>query len=151
MSSRAGDDRPIRHFTIAEADALVPHLESTFARILRIRTELHSAAASLDRLGEATDPESLRRTEGAPEVRAIRGRAIALLETLGEELDGLLELGVQVKDLDTGLCDFVVRREGRDVLLCWRLGEKQIGYWHELDSGFRGRRPLDQAFERLLH
>lgn len=52
--------------------------------------------------------------------------------------------GVVVRDLDEGICDFRARRGGRDVYLCWRVGEERIGWWHELDAGFRGRRPLDE-------
>jgi hypothetical protein len=51
---------------------------------------------------------------------------------------------VVVRDLDSGLCDFPARRAGRDVFLCWRVGEPEIGWWHEPDAGFRGRRPVDE-------
>ncbi len=52
------------------------------------------------------------------------------------------EHGALVKDLDIGLVDFPAEREGEDVLLCWRLGEEQVGYWHGLEEGFSGRRPF---------
>jgi len=52
------------------------------------------------------------------------------------------ELGALVKDLDEGLVDFPAQREGEDVLLCWRLGEDEIGFWHGLEDGFSGRRSL---------
>ncbi len=52
------------------------------------------------------------------------------------------EAGGLVKDLDEGLVDFPAQREGEEVLLCWRLGEDEIGYWHGLEEGFSGRRPL---------
>src|SRR5262245_22480949 len=130
-----------RYFTVDEANALVPRLEAAFGRILRLRAQLRAAGAELEKLGESTDHDSLRRSDGAAEAVAARGRALAMLETLTEELNAIHELGVQVKDLDIGLCDFVARREGRDVLLCWRLGEKRVGFWHELTTGFAGRRP----------
>jgi hypothetical protein len=70
-------------------------------------------------------------------------------ELLDEEVAGIArcvarihELGALVKDLDDGLVDFPARREGADVLLCWRLGEDEIGFWHGLDEGFSGRKPL---------
>jgi len=140
-----------RYFTVDEANALVPRLESAFGRILRVRAQLRAAGAELERLGEPTDHDALHRSDGTPEAVAARGRALAMLEMLTEELSALHEIGVQVKDLDSGLCDFVARREGRDVLLCWRLGEKEIAWWHELTNGFAGRKPLDGGFERLLH
>jgi hypothetical protein len=70
-------------------------------------------------------------------------------ERLDEEVAGIArcvarinDVGAQVKDLDAGLVDFPAIRDGEDVLLCWRLGEDEIGYWHGLDEGFSGRKPL---------
>jgi hypothetical protein len=51
--------------------------------------------------------------------------------------------GVIVRDLDTGICDFPALRGGREVYLCWRVGEERIEWWHETGAGFAGRRPLD--------
>jgi hypothetical protein len=53
--------------------------------------------------------------------------------------------GVIVRDLDTGICDFPALREGREVYLCWRVGEERIEWWHETGAGFAGRQPLDDA------
>ena len=68
---------------------------------------------------------------------------------LDEEVAGIArcvarihEVGALVKDLDEGLVDFPATRGGRDVLLCWRLGEDEVGFWHGLDEGFSGRKPL---------
>jgi hypothetical protein len=70
-------------------------------------------------------------------------------EQLDEEVAGIArcvarihEVGALVKDLDDGLVDFPATRGGRDVMLCWRLGEDEIGFWHGLDEGFSGRKPL---------
>ena len=70
-------------------------------------------------------------------------------EQLDEEVAGIArcvarihEVGALVKDLDDGLVDFPATRDGEDVLLCWRLGEDEIGFWHGLDEGFSGRKPL---------
>jgi len=70
-------------------------------------------------------------------------------ERLDEEVAGIArcvarihELGALVKDLDEGLVDFPAQRAGEDVLLCWRLGEAEIGFWHGLEEGFSGRKPL---------
>jgi hypothetical protein len=70
-------------------------------------------------------------------------------EQLDEEVAGIArcvarihEVGALVKDLDDGLVDFPATRDGEDVLLCWRLGEEEIGFWHGLDEGFSGRKPL---------
>ncbi len=50
--------------------------------------------------------------------------------------------GALVKDLETGLLDFPAWRDGREVYLCWRYGEETVAYWHEVDAGFAGRKPL---------
>ena len=70
-------------------------------------------------------------------------------ERLNEEVAGIArcvarihQVGALVKDLDEGLVDFPAQREGEEVLLCWRLGEDEVGYWHGVDKGFSGRRPL---------
>ncbi len=55
------------------------------------------------------------------------------------------ESGAIVKDLDMGLLDFPHLRDGREVYLCWRLGEERISWWHEVDAGLSGRQPLDEA------
>jgi hypothetical protein len=73
------------------------------------------------------------------EVNAEVDRRATELAGVVEEIQ---ELGVLVKDLDSGLVDFPSIRDGRDVLLCWRLGEDEVAFWHGYDDGFAGRRPL---------
>lgn len=121
-----------RHFTVAEANALL----GTVAPML---VELRAAR---DRL---TDREAHEALAGAAPTNGggDRGRAVgdAFLEVrrLLGELSGL---GIVVRDLDRGLIDFPAVREGREVYLCWQQGEDEIGYWHDLESGYGGRQPL---------
>jgi hypothetical protein len=70
-------------------------------------------------------------------------------ERLDEEVAGIArcvarihEVGALVKDLDAGLVDFPATRDGEEILLCWRLGEAEVGFWHGMDEGFSGRKPL---------
>jgi len=81
----------------------------------------------------------------AGDLGAVRGELAAAATELAACLETLEELGVQVKDADAGLVDFPARREGRPVLLCWRLGEDEVAYWHDLVEGFAGRKPVDWA------
>jgi hypothetical protein len=64
-----------------------------------------------------------------------------------DRLDVLLheiqDMGIEVKDLTTGLIDFVGLRNGREVYLCWKYGEESIQFWHEIDAGFSGRQLID--------
>ena len=61
---------------------------------------------------------------------------------LARVIDEIVEYGVEVKDLDEGLIDFPALRRGETVLLCWKLGEDEILYWHGIEDGFAGRQPL---------
>jgi hypothetical protein len=142
-----------RIFTVAEANALVPALETRFAKVMQLRAQLRANHNELEKLGEPPTAESLQRSGGKPELVKLRGRFRALLEALTEELAAVEELGVAVKDLDMGLCDFLGERDGREVWLCWQYGEKCVSFWHELDAGYAKRQPLGEAAAppRLLH
>ena len=65
---------------------------------------------------------------------------------LKQAIEGIHEHGCLVKDLDTGLIDFPTRFNGQEVYLCWKLGESGIRFWHGVEEGFRGRKPIDQEF-----
>jgi len=118
-----------RHFTLEQAQALLPS----------VRLQLETAIAARSALEETQTQEQ----EGDD---TSRQRAESSLAALEEALTNILELGIQVKDLDTGLLDFPSLYKGREVLLCWRLGEPGIGHWHEMEGGFRGRRRVDREF-----
>ena len=68
-------------------------------------------------------------------------RLQALVEELGE-------VGCELKDYQMGLVDFIGRHKGRDVYLCWKLGESKVNYWHELQTGFNGRQPVNTLDEK---
>jgi hypothetical protein len=76
------------------------------------------------------------------ELGELHAEVARLAEELAVALDDLDELGILVKDLDTGLVDFPSELDGEPVLLCWRLGEDEIAWYHGHDDGFAGRRPL---------
>ncbi len=89
-------------------------------------------AAALDRGGEAEELQSIE-----DEREAIVDRMNGLTEELSD-------IGCELKDWETGLCDFPAIRDGREVCLCWKDGEETIGHWHETYVGFSGRQPLDE-------
>jgi hypothetical protein len=76
------------------------------------------------------------------ELGELHAEVARLADELAAALDALDELGILVKDLDSGLVDFPSQLDGEPVLLCWRLGEDQIAWYHGHDDGFAGRRPL---------
>jgi hypothetical protein len=138
-----------RHYQVLEIEALIPDLEKAFARILQLRVGMRGFEKKLEAAGvdiEIDDAGGGLSVEaedsGEPdEVKTARAMFRGYYEALSESLDRIL--GGDVKDLDLGLVDFPGRREGQEILICWRLGEKKIQFWHTPDEGFAGRRPID--------
>jgi hypothetical protein len=132
----------MRFFTEEEANAALTVVRPTVKRLVAARKLFVDAARRLETVqgrvagnGGGLDPQRVRDVqEGAAEAAAAITEIVAELEALG----------VQVKDLDEGLVDFPAQHPERDepVLLCWRLGEDEVSYWHGLDEGFAGRKPL---------
>jgi hypothetical protein len=128
------------HFTPEQANALLPIVRPLVERMVEQRRELAAAVERRQALAQATRGNGGGFPPGTPvEIDATVDQAA---EGIRQAIEELTALGVQVKDLDTGLIDFPALRQGEEVLLCWQLGEDEIGYWHTLDGGFAGRRPL---------
>jgi hypothetical protein len=72
----------------------------------------------------------------------VRGEIEAAAKQINSLVDKVQGMGVELKDMEIGLVDFRTIREGREVYLCWKLGEESVSYWHELDTGYAGRKPL---------
>jgi hypothetical protein len=132
---------PPRHFTPEEANAALEEVRPLAERMVEHRRELAVLVARRAELtttiagnGGDLDPGELARVEGETGEQA-RGVAQCVNRIHG--------LGAQVKDADEGLVDFPALRDGDEVLLCWKLGEAEVGYWHSLEDGFAGRRPLE--------
>jgi hypothetical protein len=121
-----------RHFTVAEANALLPRIEPVLRTLREARDRLTDSEAH-----EALAGAAPANGGGGP------GREVgeAFLEVRGLLLE-LQELGLVVRDIDRGLIDFPAIVEGREVYLCWHLDEERVGFWHGLDSGYGGRQPL---------
>jgi hypothetical protein len=132
--SRSGRSKK-KFFTVDEARRALPLVSRVVGDIrtaYRKAVELErDYTAALDRGGES---EELQRIESDREAIVDR------MNTLTEELS---DIGCELKDWETGLCDFPALRDDREVCLCWKDGEASIDHWHETYSGFRGRQPLD--------
>jgi hypothetical protein len=130
----------MRHFTPEEANAALAGVRPLVERMVAHR---QAHASALDRQEQL---ESRIRGNGGDIPPATLAEAAAEVEREARELarivDEIGEHGAQVKDLDEGLIDFPALRQGETVLLCWKLGEDAIRYWHRVEDGFAGRRPL---------
>lgn len=129
-----------RVFTLEEANAAVRELRPIVERLVEHRRNLSAAQVLQTELitriaGNGGDmvPSDLREAQ-----EAIQREAAAIAECA----DLISEAGAQVKSLEEGLLDFPAKRKGEDVLLCWKLGEEEIHYWHGADEGFAGRKPI---------
>jgi len=129
-----------RLFTLEQARAALSEVEPLVERLVESRADQLAASARLEELrsvvaGNGHGGERERAAEAARSLDEANGRIQAALAALAD-------LGVVVKSMDAGLVDFLSLRDGEQVFLCWQLGESDIGYWHGLDAGFAGRRPL---------
>ncbi len=125
-----------RTYTLREASALVGPLTEV------LRTMRAARAVLTDRALVEVLARRAPSNGGGADGRAFAEAALSFSRGLAQ----ITAWGVVVRDLDSGLCDFRARHEERDVYLCWRLGEERIEWWHELGTGFQGRRLLDDAF-----
>jgi hypothetical protein len=134
-----------RYFTLQEAEALLPEVAQRVRQAVHIKREHDKASEGFNAIvrrvamsgGMVVDQQNLLGQRARRDATAMR---------LQEVLDEIHETGCQVKDLDMGLLDFPTLLRGEEVLLCWKLGETSIEYWHGTTEGFRGRKRIDQAF-----
>jgi len=127
-------------FTLDEANALVPWLEETFQRLAQQRQEhlaLQERLTGLLQRRESDGPAG-----GNEELTEAQEGVDRLARQLEDGVEEILDRGIIVRTVDTGLVDFPSQREDREVYLCWIRGEERIDFWHETDRGFAHREPL---------
>jgi hypothetical protein len=128
-----------RTFTPAEANSALAEVRPVAERMVAVRA----------RLAELEDEQKdvIRIVAGNGHGQAVGEARTPEFASLAAELQELVQrliaFGLQVKDVETGLVDFPALRDGEEVLLCWRVGEPSVGFWHRYDDGFAGRRPID--------
>jgi len=141
-----------RVFTIEEVDALIPELSHRVSVQLALGVEIEGLVRRLAR-ATGRPVESLEpQPDDGPALGGLRERIRDFIGRYEQGWRDIQSLGAIVKDTSMGLLDFYGRFEGRLVWLCWRYGESKLGYYHELDTGFSGRRALGQeARNRVLN
>ena len=134
-----GAMRP-QYFTLNEANALL-------SRLSDLLLQMQESKAKHDQLREKATEYVHRMSSNGHVIEMELNETRQELAKATAELNSLIErgreLGCEVKDIDQGLVDFRTERDGREVYLCWKLGEPDVRWWHELDTGFAGRRPLE--------
>ena len=132
------EEEGIKIFTLKEAQSLIPRLRQLLQRISSERETLADMNAELTRARENADLGG----------GSVLGPAyLRHLTRFSEAVDQVQSLGVLIKDYKAGLIDFPYLYDGRIVYLCWRLGEGEIDWWHEIEAGFAGRKLLTDEFQ----
>jgi hypothetical protein len=134
-SKNRSNGKPKRRYTLAEANRALPLV----TRIVRDIVNAHERATQLQ--------AKIEELPAARDSAQVQGQLDSALDRLQDYVDELAVLGIELKDYETGLIDFPGRHEGRDVFLCWKLGEERVGHWHEVHAGFAGRQPASKLRE----
>ena len=134
-----GPEQP-RFFTVEEASRTLPLVRRIVRDIVEGYPQFQRERESYREVTLEPGPELQRRLESLSEAIDDYGDR---LRALLRELD---QVGCVVKDYQEGLVDFHTIYHGRPVLLCWKLDEDRVAYWHELDAGFSGRQPITTEF-----
>jgi len=136
QGSKAGK----RVFTIREANATLPLVRAIVADLVGLARDVTDRRQRLLALSASDSPRGADpyQEELAQAEEELEKDARRVLEYVEE----LRQLGVETKSVTQGLVDFPAVFDGRKVYLCWKMGEPEVGSWHELDAGFRGRKPL---------
>lgn len=135
----------VKVFTLEEANLLVPTVDDSVRRFRALSAEIvrtQDAIAVLQMLGaeQAGSPER-------NDLVAKRAEVEELAQEFSDRLDEFNRHGCLLKDLETGLVDFYGLKDGRLIFLCWRIGESEIKYWHEISAGIAGRRSIKELQE----
>ena len=134
-----------RYFTLEEAEAVLPKVDRAIRDAIFLKSEWQQAGQTLE-----AQTNRIQMSGGAMVDRdqflKLREHRDTMGRRLSDAMEGIHGYGCEVKDLDIGLLDFPAIFRGQEVLLCWKLGETKIDWWHGMTEGFRGRKKIDAEF-----
>ncbi len=140
-----------RFYSIDDVNQLLPEVRDVLLRLraqrgqlveLRDRAVEHLSAVGARGGGSGDEAVDETAVSGDAELRRLRLRMQGVIDQMQAAVAELDARDVVLRDIPTGLVDFPALVSGRQVWLCWRLGEEELGWWHELDTGVAGRKPL---------
>jgi hypothetical protein len=132
---------PKRLFTPREANSALDQVRPAAERLVAVRARMRELAEAQSENILAIGGNGVG--YAATDLKAARGGLEELADQAAAAVRELAALGVVVKDLDLGLLDFPAVRGREEVELCWQVGEEAVEYWHPLEAGYRGRKPID--------
>jgi hypothetical protein len=127
--------RPRRRFTLEQANRSLALVRRVVSDIVQTREN-------------ASNLQTLLESASGKEQKQVQQDLDLAVDKLHTYLDELTEIGCELKDFSVGLVDFIGRHQGRDIYLCWKLGEERVAYFHEINSGVAGRMPVSMLEER---
>jgi len=130
----------MRYFTVQQANRTLPLVRKIVQDVVQQHRAWRDAILELDIVASSSRADEPRDVADDLERKALS--LAREVDALRRELD---DLGIQLKDPRLGLVDFPCQVGGRSVLLCWRLGEPSVQFWHEEDAGFTGRQPVEPS------
>ncbi len=132
-----------KFFTVAEANQRLPLVRAIVDDIVRLFVDVQERRDRLQELKERNPSRSQQQPAVySEEIDHMEAVVQADIERLRGFVGELAELGVDLKDPVVGLVDFPTLVEGQEACLCWKLGEPDVGFWHDLNAGYRGRQPV---------
>jgi len=132
-----------RYYTVEQANQALPLVRAIVADIVRKHREVFERQERLNQVARTHGAKLRDRDDfyGEEFAQAVKDQERDLA-SLNQYVAELQDLGIELKDPARGLVDFLSLMEGREVYLCWLLGEEEVSHWHELDAGFAGRQSL---------
>ena len=129
-------------FTTNEANAALPDVIKKYEYALAKQTEVRKLEQQLQMVVSTTN--------SFEEYVTLKQKLNTMITKFYESVEILESTGVVVKSIEQGLLDFPAKRFDEEVWLCWKYGETEIKFWHEKDSGFMGRKPIEVSDESLV-
>jgi hypothetical protein len=135
----------MKTFTLDEAQLLLPTIEALLKRAMEAKEAAETVEEELQELARRIFLAGGTMVN-VSEVQEKKAAMTGLVQRAKDAVEEIDAIGVQVKDLNMGLLDFPAYLDGEIVLLCWKLGEEKIEFWHSVEEGFRGRQPVEGRF-----
>ena len=145
-----------KYFTISEANATLPEINEKFKKALEIRNEITMIEKRIQvimtdaSIGQSEMYSDNRHLNPLKTYIELKQKLNSAVTRLYHTIELIESMGVSLKGLDEGLVDFPSKRFDKDVWLCWKFGETEIKFWHDMDNGFMGRKPIEVNDESLV-
>jgi hypothetical protein len=134
-----------KFFTLQQAEKILPDVETAIREAITAKAAYERTESEWQSVSQRVAIMGGMRVDRARLMEQKNGQEAAA-RAFQQAVERVHDFGCLVKDLDIGLIDFPTLFQGEEVYLCWKLGERGIGFWHGVTEGFRGRKPIDSGF-----